>query len=278
MGRTVPVDCFIGLTALCLLLALLMVGVQKARTAAAWWSCSMNLQQLGFAMYSYHDVHNHLPPGTMPNPELPPEERFSFHVAICRYTECDNLYSLLDKQQPWDSERNVGIMAHRTHKVFQCPNWVDAHSYDANLVASGHLAFTNYVGVAGVGPDAATRPADAPGIGIFGYDRTLKLQDVKDGTENTAMLFETAHELGPWIRGGPSTVRAVNVDEAPLAGISRPFGGTHYRTSWNFGKRADGFNVLLADASVRFTSPDIDATILTALATIAGGEEIPPQW
>jgi hypothetical protein len=70
----------------------------------------------------------------------------------------------------------------------------------------------------------------------------------------------------------------VDVNDIPLTGIDRPFGGTHFRTSWKFQKRADGFNVMLADGSVRFTQPNVDAAILAALATIAGGEELPTEW
>ncbi len=251
-----------------LLVALLLPAVQKVRESAARMSCANNLKQFGLACHNYHDTSTHFPPGTMPESILSPEQRLSFHIVIVPYVECDNLYSSLALKEAWDSERNISVMAQRTYKRYQCPSWLGPKGPDASLAATGHLAITNYIGVAGVGADAATRPADAPGNGIFGYDRTIAMKDVKDGLGNTALMFETGREVGPWIRGGPSTVRGVDVDDAPLAGTDRPFGGTHPK----------GFNVLLADASVRFTSNDISPAILAALVTVAGGEEIPANW
>jgi hypothetical protein len=269
------IEVAIILAILGVLVALLLPAVPKVRAAADKARCRNNLKQHGFAIHGYHDTHNHFPPGTVPNAHLPPDERLSFHVAVHPYTEASNLYKRLAKSEAWDSTTNVGVMAYYAGRLYQCPAWVAAQDQPP---VTGHLAFTNYVGVVGVGADAATRPAEAPGIGIFGYDRAVKKDDVKDGLENTAMLFETARDLGPWIRGGPGTVRAVDVGDAPLAGADRPFGGTHFRRTWTFQRRTDGFNVLLADGSVRYTTNEINPAVLAALATIAGGEEIPPNW
>ena len=248
-----------------LLVALLLPAVQKVREAASRMSCTNNLKQHGIACDNYASTSGgRFPPGTMPNPALPPEQRLSFHVALVPYIESSPLYRMIAKDESWDSPANVRALTEGGGaKYYFCPSW---RSGTAPL--SGHLAVTNYVGVAGVGADAAARPADAPGNGIFGYDRTIAMKDVKDGLGNTALMFETGREVGPWIRGGPSTVRGVDVDDAPLAGTDRPFGGTHPK----------GFNVLLADASVRFTSNDISPAILAALVTVAGGEEIPANW
>lgn len=248
-----------------LLVALLLPAVQKVRESAARMSCANNLKQHGIACDNYASTSGgRFPPGTMPNPAFPPEQRLSFHVALVPYIESSPLYRMIAKDEPWDSAANVrALTAGGGAKYYFCPSW---RSGPAPL--SGHLAITNYIGVAGVGADAAARPADAPGNGIFGYDRTVKKEDVKDGLENTLLLIETSRDVGPWIRGGPSTVRGVDVDDAPLAGTDRPFGGTHPK----------GFNVLLADASVRFTSNDISPAILAALATVAGREEIPANW
>jgi Tfp pilus assembly protein PilE len=267
----------IVLVILAVLVALLLPAVQKVREAAARTSCQNNLKSHGFAIHNYHDQHNHFPPGTMPNAALPPEERLSFHVALVPYIEASPLYKLIAKAEPWDSPANVAAVADYTAWLYRCPSWTSGPK-DAPLHLAGHLAFTNYVGVAGVGADAATRPVGAPGVGMFGYDRTLKKDDAKDGLENTLLVVETGRNVGPWIRGGPSTARAVEVADAPLAGIDRAFGGTHLRRTWTFQIRADGFNVLLADSAVRFTKPDIAPEVLAALATVAGGEEIPANW
>lgn len=253
---------------LLLLLAVLFPAVQKVRAAAARMSCANNLKQIGLAAHNYHDTKGFFPPGAMPNAALPPDQRLSFYVSLMPYIESDPTYFQLAKEEAWDSPTNIGVMRDVRFKYFHCPAWVE-EAKDATL--TGHLAITNYLGVAGVGADAATQPLDAPGVGIFGYDCSLKIADVKDGLENTALVFETGHDLGPWMRGGPATVRGVDPN-------GLPFGGTHLRRTWTYQKRADGFNVLLADGAVRFTASDISAEVLAALATAAGGEQLPAGW
>ena len=263
-------EVLVALVVLTLLGVLGLSAVVKLRESAKRMTCTNNLKQHGLAVHGYLDTHEHFPSGTMPNPELSVEQRFSFHVTVVPFVECGNLYSSLVRTAAWDAPANVAVMEHYTARLYQCPHGLSG-AKDPALPRSGHLAFTNYVGVAGVGADAATRPADAPGNGIFGYDRAIAMKDIKDGASSTALLLETAHDVGPWIRGGPGTVRAVGVDDAQ-------FGGTHTRRPWLIQKRVDGFNVLLADGSVRFTKPDIDPAILAALATVAGGEEVPANW
>ncbi len=252
---------------LVLLLAFLLPAVQKMWDAAARVSCQLNLYHYGLAIHNYHDVNGRFPPGTIPNAALAPEQRLSFHVVLIPFVEASPLYYQLAKTEPWDSPTNVGVVGDGRFKVFQCPAWVGAAK---DVPLTGHLAITNYVGVAGVGADAATLSLGAPGCGIFGYDCSVKGKDVKDGSDNTALLFETAHDVGPWMRGGPATVRGVDA--------AAPFGGTHFRQTWTFQKRADGFNVVLANGAVRHTSPDISPEVLAALATIAGGEKIGDDW
>ena len=102
---------------------------------------------------------------------------------------------------------------------------------------------------------------------------------LKDGLANTIMLIETGHEVGPWLRGGPSTVRGIEPTGGQLTGDGLPFGGTHFRQAWIFASpRPVAFHILLADSSVREAKNAIDPAILAALATVAGGEEIPAGW
>jgi hypothetical protein len=165
------------LTVLAVLAALLSVGVQKVREAAARMTCQNNLKQLGMAVRNYHDCYEHLPPGTAPETKLPADERLSFLLLLLPFTESTKIYAKMELTAAWDSPTNARLLENTLPKTYRCPAWADRQ----DSLPTGHRAITNYVGVAGVGAGAETRPADAPGIGIFGYDRTIMFADVKDG-------------------------------------------------------------------------------------------------
>jgi hypothetical protein len=252
------------------------------RRAAAHSQCANHLKQIGLAIHTYRDAHGHFPAGTVPVAGLPPDRRLSYNAVLLPDLDHENVSGKLVMTGEWDAAPNVEALAHRSVTVFQCPDWTrERWQPTANVTDPfvGHGAITNYVGVAGLGADAATRPDTAPGIGMFGYDRPLTVEQVTDGTSNTALLFETGRDVGPWLRGGPSTVRGLDPDEQPLLGDGRPFGGTHFQDSTVFHrKKPTGSHVLLADASVRFIADSADAAILPALATIAGGESVLGNW
>ena len=263
-----------------LLACILIPAAENLRRAASRMSCRNNLKQFGLAIDQYHTTHQHFPVGTMPRPELPPEERLSFFVAIMPFVEGDPTYAKLDKTGRWDSPHNVGVMTHWLSPLHRCPEWMGRYGQQSGAnFATGHRSVTNYIGVAGVGADAATRPAEALDIGFFGYDRTLKKDDLKDGPASTMLLIETGHELGPWIRGGTSTVRGLDLSVDPLQGDGAPFGGTHFFDKAFFrGTGTDGYHILLGDGSVRYVKGRFDLAILAALATVAGREGIPADW
>jgi hypothetical protein len=122
---------------------------------------------------------------------------------------------------------------------------------------------TNYIAMSGIGLDAATQPAGALGNGFMGYDRQTAEKMIVDGTSNTIALMETRSGLGPWARGGSSTLRGFDPDDLPLFGDDRQFGG-----------HVNGPLTAMADGSVRSISPSIDPKKLAAAITIAGGEKV----
>jgi hypothetical protein len=134
---------------------------------------------------------------------------------------------------------------------------------------------TNYLGVAGVGPDAATLPLADPAAGAFGYSRRVTLADVKDGTANTLFVLDSAPEPGPWARGGPASVRGLDPAARPYLGVGRPFAGTHYDNGTVFRSgRPVGGAAALADGSVREVRHTVADAVLERLATIAGKDGV----
>jgi hypothetical protein len=129
---------------------------------------------------------------------------------------------------------------------------------------------TYYLGIAGRGSDPATLNLGPPvptRAGCFRYNGDTPFDLIADGLANTLLFGETATGLGPWVRGGPSTLRGID-DSAGAGAILGPtgqFGGVHTGvTAFSF-----------ADGSAKFFGDRTDPRVLAALATIAGGADDP---
>jgi hypothetical protein len=247
-----------------LLAGLLLPATRRVRVGAARTACSNNLKQLVLALHAYSDTDRSppfartagsdssadrtFPPGCL-GPGPTPEDRLAWTVAVLPYLEQGTLYAQFARETGY-----VGnLTAARTRlKTFVCPVYNEAVSEDAVI---------HYVAMAGIGADAAERPAAAAGNGFMGYDRRTTWAIITDGTSNTIALMETRAGLGPWARGGRSTVRGYDPADVPLHGYDRPFGG-HDR----------GMDAALADGSVRFIDSSIAPNNLAAAITVAGGE------
>lgn len=245
-----------------ILIGLLLPATRRIREPAARMHCQNNLKQVMLALHNFESADRPteypstsrpaappalaFPPGCF-GPGTTPEERLSWMVALLPYLEQDVLANQFDVEKGYAGNLPA---AQAVIKTFLCRAGKDE--------AAG---ITHYVAMAGIGPDAAGRPAGAAGNGFMGYDRRTALATIADGTSTTIALMETRSGLGPWARGGASTVRGFDPADVPLHGDQRPFGG-----------HSDGMPAAMADGSVRFLRPSIDPAKLAAAITIAGGE------
>jgi len=241
------------------LLGLVLLFVQEKSQVAG---CVNNLRQVGAALNSYSDHNDHyFPPGTVRNPALKPPQRLSWETAILPFcTEGGTAGSNTSKQleklvgeiaftEAWNAPANAGLRRNVT--FFLCPTF--AHAF-----TQGQVGLTSYVGVAGVGDDAAVLPLGDPHAGFFGYDRFLRAADISARLDATMAAIETMQNNGPWPAGGPSTVRGVPLQDNSCIGKDAAFGGLH---------RA-GANVLWADGSVRIVTEKIDPELFRLEARI----------
>jgi prepilin-type processing-associated H-X9-DG protein len=249
-----------------IMIGLMLPAVRRVGPAAQRTECTNNLHQLMLAMHNYLSIgrtasypstsypdsptEQLFPPGCF-GPGASPEERLSWVVALLPYLEEDSLYRQFDLEK--DYAGNLPAVQTRIRTLF-CPASKEATTDDA---------VTHYVAMSGIGHDAARQPTGATGNGFMGYDRRTSLTTIKDGCSNTIALMETRFDLGPWARGGSSTLRGFDPADLPICGDRRPFGG-----------HPGGMNAALADGSVRFISSSIDPKKLAAAITIAGGEQV----
>jgi hypothetical protein len=229
--------------------------------------CANNLKQFGIALRNYHDVYGSFPSGTIANESLGPNERLSWIIAIFPFLERDYDYQRLDMGKAWNAPKNYPI-TEIGYGPYRCHESPDPYPYVSSL--------SSYVGMAGIGPDAALLPLNNPKAGLFGYDRKTKCSDVQDGESTTIMVVETNFENGPWAAGGFGTVRGIDPNGTKYFGTTGQFGSLH-RTQESsplkpFPPQAS--NCVFVDGSVRLLNDTIDPTTFEALATIAGGEKV----
>ncbi len=267
---------------------LLAAGIVRLRQTADRSECQGNLKILATALHDYHDTNLTFPsalwaPG-MPdsgepssqNPPLPPEKRLSWFLSVLPFLEQQGGTLLLDARLPWDSPENCPPRIRRAVrdergrengeepeyregdigaiKVWLCPA-------NPSREPPGMPAFTHYVGIAGLGEDAARLQAYDPQAGLFGYNRRTSLKDIQRGTGHTIMVIETAWQNGPWTAGGFPTTRGLVPGGQPYLGPGGQFGGSHPGGGW----------ALFADGSVRFLTDAISPEVLEDLATVRGG-------
>jgi prepilin-type processing-associated H-X9-DG protein len=201
-----------------------------------------------------------IPAGTVPSPGLPPDRRLSWIAKLLpnfnqRRQDTESLTRSLDPSLAWDVEPNLTV-AHTRLVALICPG------------KPAPDAVTQYVGAGGIGPDAASLPADSPRAGCFRYDAPTPFAAITDGLSSTILLAEVSTDLGPsWLSGGPATVRTLDVDNTakPMLGTDGQLGGNHL----------SGANFAFADGSVRFLTNQTDRAVLKALFTITGGTNEP---
>ena len=233
---------------------LLIPAVRQARVAAKRTQSKNNLKILGLAMHNYHDSYRSFPAGTVPNEKLKVDERLSFIVPLLPFMDQSPLYDQVDMEAGWEDKPNQRIS--RTI----VPYLMNPGDPQRKISDAAH---SGYIGMAGVGKDAAELPARHERAGIFGYNRSTRIADIRDGTSNTIMITETNDATVGWAQGGQKTIRSLT--KKPYVngpdGIGGPFPGV--------------VQVLFADGSVRAISEDIDTGIFESLMTINGGEVIP---
>lgn len=254
--------CHIGIGVVLLLLVLcsglLTYAVPRAREAARVMQCNNNLKSLACALHNYHDVHREFPPAVVGDAEA--GTYHSWRVAALPFIAQQGFYEQYCFDEPWNSDHNLQLASqYSPRSVFydesSGPNYylTCPSSEPQYKTIKGHkIACTNYVMV--TGPGTIGEGTDYEGI--------------TDGTSNTILLIEvTGDDLPAWTEPVDLSIDdllkyGVNNDQAPMcAGSNHP----------------GGFQIALADGSVRFLPETIDVETLRKMATRNGGEELLPE-
>jgi hypothetical protein len=231
------------------------------------------VHELAAALQEYVKAKGHYPRGALHRPpsaerviDWAPAQRLSWMVDLLPFLQQGEYKDLFedrvkgfDATKSWRDPPNLylGMMVIPQYVVLGKPNNPYKVRYPGMLI---RLGATHFVGMAGVGLDAAeydpSNPAVAKKLGIFGYNREIKPDQIKNPEQTIALIQVPVEHKAPWIAGGGSTVRGVSEDADAL----RPFVCAEYQ-----GK--PGTFAIMADGKVRFipaaTPPDTFRTLCT---------------
>jgi Tfp pilus assembly protein PilE len=196
-----------------ILIGLLLPAIQKVREAAARMQSQNNLKQLGLASHNFHDVMGAFPPGV-------DARGFSGLVYLLPYIEQDNLYRSIDLKTSPDDKGNATARAVHI-KILESPR-------DRDEAISAKSGPTNYFLCAG------SKAPLANNNGLLFKESKIRLQQITDGTSNTALMVES-------LRGDGKTTAVsvqqqhVRLGKADLAGLTDESGVKEF---------ADGKNIV----------------------------------
>ena len=213
------------------------------------------MEALGKLVLNQAKSDGHLPAGTVPAASLVPSLRWSWMAQLAARHDNPNAAHIT-----WSERWNDPAQDHFVRRPiarFQNP-------LVASKVSEDKYPATHFVGVAGVGTDAPTLPADHPRAGIFGQDRQTRLDQIRDGVSNTMLLAGVQDHLGSWAAGTTSY---------------RPFTREPYiHGPDGFGSgQPDRMLVLMADGSVREVNQQTDPRIVRRMAAMNDGFPLDPQ-
>lgn len=231
--------------------------IEASRLAAARQADEDRHRTLLLGLHGYEKTAGSFPAGAAGAQLLPPETRLSWLATLLPYYDHLDWHEQLNFGRAWNDAANQRV----TRRPFEL---VVNPSLGPATTKAG-FPISHYVGVAGMGGDAANLEASDPRAGVFGFRPRPRRDQIPDGASHTIALAGVQKQLGPWASGGAATVR----------GFTRqPY--IHGPDGFGSGQ-PDGMVVGMADGSVRFLSKDIDPAVLALLVTANGGEPAPEE-
>lgn len=284
-----------------ILVAFLLPAIQAARESARRSQCQNNLKQIGLAVQSHHDTRKAFPMGR----NAFTQKAVSWAYFLLPYMEETAIYNSWDRNARVDAPSNAATM--RTPiETYACPSRRRAAA-DRNFDDNGNPPTPDHMGVATLADYSANAglqlmtgmvgsDADAGAFGQFNRADAgpifsgshISARQVEDGLSKTFAIME--RHLPPVPEGTPEALEHFIVgDTAAIAGDTpnTTFRCTEKGLATSIDdKDANKFGsshssgivqAVFLDGHVRGLRPDVAVTVLKALSTIGGGENIPDE-
>jgi prepilin-type N-terminal cleavage/methylation domain-containing protein/prepilin-type processing-associated H-X9-DG protein len=291
------IETLVVIAIIAILVALLVVAVQRVRWAAAQAECSNNLKQLALAAHQFHNAYQCFPPGHYYDDGAQAKgpqsyDYMTWYVFLLPYVDQGPLWETTlaaFQEEPIQGVDPPHVGNSTVIRLFACP--ADIYSSTAQpkiLAEKRYVALVSYLGVSGLNYDVLG--------GVFYTNSYTRLGDITDGASNTLLMGERPPAIvderwyGHWyydygldFEGTAGVIMGVcEYNPMPVtAGSCSP--GYYQFEPGRFGNPCDlfhfwsphsgGANFAFADGSVRFLTYD-SAPIMPALASCSGGETV----
>jgi len=228
---------------------MLLSVIGHARDASNWARCAANLQQIGLALQSYHEVHGSYPPAYICDRSGKPI--LSWRVLILPDLQHHDVYSKVRFDEPWNGPHNIRLAASMP-ACYRCPTDSGAQIGETSYVA--------VIGAETLWPGAASR----------------RVTDIARSRSTVIQVVETANARISWME--PRDVALANVlhdygavrGRHPCGGGDELFRGVYDGYSPSaVGYRIRGANCVVATGAVVAISEAASPKLLKGLLSVA---------
>lgn len=223
--------------------------IDNSRLAKPGQTATESLQHLGKLLDEFYGERQQFPTGSVVPSQVAANKRLSWMAT---------LVGSLDESSPpvWEQAWDNPINEPFVNQIV--PAYLNPQLTTNNQIQGQPVS--HFVGISGVGKDAASLPLTDKNAGIFGFHRRVQQTDIKDGLSNTMMVSGVSSQIGHWATAGSPTMRSLT--KAPYVnGLDGLSTGDE-----------NSMQVLMADGSVRTISVDVAAQVVRDMATIAGDD------
>jgi prepilin-type N-terminal cleavage/methylation domain-containing protein/prepilin-type processing-associated H-X9-DG protein len=279
------VELLVVIAIIAVLIGLLLPAVQSAREAARRSQCANNLRQIALALHNQHDSRGRLPPGWVTNPTLdaavgvdtPHVSRYGWAVFIMPFLEETGIYGILnpndDLHLALRAPAKLAAMQTRLNG-WRCPSDTAPDLNTDRNLHSGNgqraVATSNYVGSHHSG--GVTNNTQLFN-GAFEVNSRLSFKDFTDGTSQTILIGERAHQFGSirpmsgviWGTRGVARANVLRIHNVGFSGKGMINSTDEDVSTTNNSSRMGissghrgGVQVAFTDGSVRFLPEAID--------------------
>jgi len=225
---------------------------RQVQQASLKSQCGLNLRQIGIGLLNFESAHGRLPQAI--ETTLDGKHWRSWRSHLPSFLESGPL--IYDETSAWDSPKNLRLLQGLPIEVTQkdgTPILMTVETvpymFACPLARNRNCDYTTYVVV--VGEETA-----------FPDSRSVRLDDIEDGLENTILLVES-------VTCRPAWTEPRDLDFASMDFRINSFSGPSISSF-----HPDGAFVCFADGKVFFVTTAIEEHELKALLTIAGGENV----